>query len=61
MNKRELLISRMRGLEEEYAKHEAELFNYPQLANLIVPKLDYIAKQYEKWEEALTNEVDNGD
>jgi hypothetical protein len=59
VNKRELLISRLRGLEAEYTAKEDELTMYPELEKLIVPKLNYIAEQYEKWEAMLHEEVDN--
>lgn len=59
VNKRELLISRLRGLEAEYAAKEIELINYPQREKLIVPKLNYIAEQYGKWEAMLHEEVDD--
>ena len=48
MNKRELLISRLRGLEAEYAKIEA----LPPYGGQEV-KLAYICKQYDKWLEEL--------
>ena len=55
MNKRELLISRLRGLEAEYTKIES----LPYYAGQAV-KLAYICKQYEKWEQELTKELEDG-
>jgi len=54
MNKKELLISRLRGLEAEYTKIE----NLPYYSGQDV-KLAYICKQYEKWEQELDKEVED--
>ena len=51
MNKKELLISRLRGLEAEYAKIES----LPPYGGQEV-KLAYICKQYDKWLEELNKE-----
>lgn len=58
MNKRELLISRLRVLEAEYSKIESLPYYGGQQT-----KLDYICRQYEKWEQELDIElgrVENG-
>jgi hypothetical protein len=54
MNKRELLVSRLRGLEHEYTKIEALPYYGGQQV-----KLDYICKQYEKWEAELDKELED--
>ena len=58
MNRVELLISRLRGLEAEYSKIEALPYYGGQQV-----KLDYVCKQYAKWEQELDKElgeVENG-
>ena len=55
MNKRELLISRLRGLEAQYAEIEA----LPYYGGQEV-KLAYICKQYERWERELDMELEDG-
>ena len=64
MNRRELLLSRLRGLEAEYAMHETILhltLSEGGTADLTKQKINYIVRQYEKWEAMLNKELDNDD